>query len=259
MERLKINTVCVKVHKAHQWPQSGHWFIVKEPFLTQDEKKAANSPCIRIDHPSDLVDVHRLPENLLERKSLNHVIAEEGKRTARICKESGNSAFVSGDLVASHDSYTEGLQIIINDPEQQNDTVKQDLYRKRGHIRLKMGRYEGAIADSMASLSDNADTMNNRLNAQAYFCAAGAHYNLKRFDRAHKLLQKQLELTPDAKYGQELLKKTNTRLREQKDGTYNVAAIKCELYEECARSDFTELHQRQRPRPRHMKEPIGGH
>lgn len=134
VERLKINTVCVKVHKAHQWPQSGHWFIVKEPFLTQDEKKAANSPCIRIYHPSDLVDVHRLPENLLKRKSLNHVIAEEGKRTARICKESGNSAFVSGDLVASHDSYTGGLQIIIDDLEQQNDTGKQDLLsQERSH------------------------------------------------------------------------------------------------------------------------------
>jgi tetratricopeptide (TPR) repeat protein len=89
-----------------------------------------------------------------------------------------------------------------------------------------MGRYEGAIADTLASLSDDPDTMNDRLNAQAYFVAASAHYNLKHFDRAHKFLQKQLKLTPEAKSGQELLKKTNKRLGEQRDGIYNVDAIK---------------------------------
>lgn len=225
-ERLKINTVCTMLHKGHQWPQSGHWFVIKEPFLTLDEKKDTNSPCIRIDHPSDLLDAHSLSDSLLERKSLDRVLTAVGKRTAQLCKESGNFSFVQGNLVASHDSYTEGLQIITNDTEQHDDTIKQDLHRKRAHVRLKMGRYEGAIADTLASLSDDPDTMSDRLNAQAYFVAASAHYNLKHFDRAHKFLQKQLKLTPEAKSGQELLKKTNKRLGEQRDGIYDVDAIK---------------------------------
>ena len=134
VERLKINTVCIKVHKTHQWPQSGHWFIVKEPFLTLNERKQTNDPCIRVDHPSDLVDAHRLPDSLLDSKSLHRVLAVVGNRTAALCRQLGNAAFVRGDLVASHDSYTEGLQSVSDDAELQNQIMRQDLHRKRAHI-----------------------------------------------------------------------------------------------------------------------------
>lgn len=226
VERLKINTACIKLHKNYRWPQSGHWFVIKEPFLTQDEMKESKSPCIRIDHPSNLEDAHRLPDNLIQREPLNRVLTAVGKRTAQLCKESGNSAFIRGDLVGSHDSYAEALHIITNSPEQQDDTIKRDLQRKRAYLRLKIGRYEGAIADTLASLSDDPDTMSDRLNARAYFCAASACYSLKHFDRAHELLQKQLRLTPKATNGRELLKKINTRIREQRHGHYDVDAIK---------------------------------
>lgn len=229
VERLKINTVCVKLYKGQQWLQSGRWLIIKEPFFTLDEKKETDSPCIRIDHPSDLLDAHRLPDSLLKRKSLHRLLAVVRKRSAQLCRESGNTAFVRGDFVTSHDCYTEGLNVIADHSEQQDGVIKQDLYRKRAHIRLKLGRYEGAIADALASLSDDSNNTNGRLNAQAYFRAASAHYKLKHFDRASKLLQKQLKLTPEAKDGKELLARTKARLREQKDGVYDVDAIKSTL------------------------------
>jgi hypothetical protein len=39
VERLRINTVCIMLHKDHQWPQSGHWFVIKEPLLTFEARK----------------------------------------------------------------------------------------------------------------------------------------------------------------------------------------------------------------------------
>jgi tetratricopeptide (TPR) repeat protein len=243
VERLKINTACIKMHKGQQWLQIGRWFIIQEPFLTQDEKKKINSPCIRIDHPSDLLDAHRLPDSLLERKSLHRVLIAVGKRSAQLSRESGNAAFVRGDLVTSHDCYTEGLNAIDEHPEQQDEAVTRDIYRKRAHIRLKLGRYEGAIADALASLSEDSASTNDKLNAQAYFRAASAHYHLKHFARALKLVQKQLELTPEAKDGKELLMRTKARLEEQNHGIYDVQAMKssCATQPQVDAADYLTL------------------
>lgn len=64
-ELLKLPFVCMNLDVGHRWPQQGHLFAIKEPYLTIDER--INEVCIRVDHPSDLLDVTCLSRSQLAR------------------------------------------------------------------------------------------------------------------------------------------------------------------------------------------------
>lgn len=72
-ELLKLPFICMNLDVEHRWPQQGHLFAIKEPYLTIDERNMET--CIRVDHPSDLLDVTRLSKSQLTRSS-----AMEGSR-----------------------------------------------------------------------------------------------------------------------------------------------------------------------------------
>ena len=75
----------------------GEVFKVLEPWFTMSEVEQ-DEATIRIEHPSDLL-----------------VVTEDGwdsEKTARECKEEGNTALRKKDLRLAHQKYTQGLRII---------------------------------------------------------------------------------------------------------------------------------------------------
>jgi hypothetical protein len=72
-ECLKLPFICMNSDVGHRWPQQGHWFAIKEPHLTIDETDM--EACIRIDHPSDLLDVACLPKSQLTRAVFSKIRA----------------------------------------------------------------------------------------------------------------------------------------------------------------------------------------
>ena len=63
-ERLTIGSACAYTVDEQTWSEAGQWFVIKEPFLTLGEYN--KQPCVRIDHPSDLVNLENVPPDLRE-------------------------------------------------------------------------------------------------------------------------------------------------------------------------------------------------
>lgn len=189
-------------------------------------------PYIRVDHPSDLVDVGCLSQAQLIRTVLSDIraslLALHGA-TPLEWKEEGNSALTDGDLQCSLDCFTKGLQYFLDIHESESSDVKKDLLRNRSFVRLKLGQYEGAVTDAIASLCNQ--TLDKRKDAKSYFCAGQASYALGDYEEAATYLRKLLDLESDHPDAAQLLSKTGARLREQASGVYDLAAIKNSISE----------------------------
>jgi hypothetical protein len=152
-ERLKLPFVCMNLDVGHRWPQIGHAYAIKEPHLTIDE--TGKGACIRVDHPSDILDVASLPNPQLTIAGFSCV--EAALKTPLQHKEAGSSALKKGDLSESLACSTKGLQGCLDDHDLDSSAsvgVRRGLLRNRAHIRLMLGQYEGAVTDAVASLSD---------------------------------------------------------------------------------------------------------
>lgn len=222
-EVLAISPPCMNMIDGHKWPELGHWFVVREPFLTLGEYD--KRPCIRIDHPSDLVDAESLAPGLRDSEPFATVLQCNRPLDPFQCKEAGNAAFLNKNLEAAYAHYSQGLLLITGDTDDSTRAVKQDLHRNRSHVRLTLGRYEGAILDAVAATTHVSDDKLMKLDVKAYFRAASASYKLKQFDRCDEFLQALLKLIPTDKGALSLLKRTKKRLDEQQQGKYNIRGI----------------------------------
>lgn len=117
---------------GHKWPELGHWFVIKDPFLTLSEYD--KRPCIRVDHPSDLVDAESLPSDLRDSKPFAATLRYDPKRTPLQCKEAGNTALLNKDAAAAHRHYTQGLLLTTGGTGVSSHAVKQDLHRNRSRV-----------------------------------------------------------------------------------------------------------------------------
>jgi tetratricopeptide (TPR) repeat protein len=143
-----------------------------------------------------------------------------------MCKEAGNRALTGKDFHAAHDSYTEGIRLIPERSElPENKSLEQDLHRNRSHVRLALGRYEGAVEDAMAALTHISDEKHQKLDAKAYFRASSALYELKLYDRAAVSIRHELELFPGDIDAKIRLERVQCRLREQEQGSYDIERI----------------------------------
>jgi tetratricopeptide (TPR) repeat protein len=227
-ECLKLPFICMNSDVGHRWPQQGRWFAIKEPHLTIEE--TSMDACIRIDHPSDLLDVACLPKSQLTRAVFSSVRAELSDTTSLQYKEAGNLALKKGNLSESLACYTRGLQGCLDDSGHNLLLalvgIGRDLLRNRAFIRLKLGQYEGAVVDAIASLSDQTTDDLKKLDAKAYFRAGEASYALKRYDAAAEYCKNLLILQENDKDATELLARSQARSCEQSSGVYNIAAIR---------------------------------
>jgi tetratricopeptide (TPR) repeat protein len=154
-------------------------------------------------------------------------------------KEEGNSALTDGDLQCSLDCFTKGLQYFLDIHESESSDVKKDLLRNRSFVRLKLGQYEGAVTDAIASLCNQ--TLDKRKDAKSYFRAGQASYALGDYEEAATYLRKLLDLESDHPDAAQLLSKTGARLREQTSGVYDLAAIKNSISGKKPRADAADF------------------
>lgn len=227
VECLKLSFVCMNLDVGHRWPQQGHCFAIKEPHLTIDDVNM--EICIRVDHPSDLLDVACLPQSQLTRTVFSNIRADLHNTTPLQCKEAGNLALKNGDLHGSLTCYTRGLQRFMEDPNLKSLTlsdVRRDLLRNRAYIRLKLGQYEGTVVDAIASLSDHSTDKLRKLDAKAYSRAGQASYALKNYDAAAEHCRNLLSLQEDHEDASQLHARTKARLQEQVSGNFDIPAIR---------------------------------
>jgi tetratricopeptide (TPR) repeat protein len=225
LEYLGISFVCMNLDVGHSWPPQGHWFAIKEPYLTISEM--GGDPKIRVDHPSNIMDVGCLSQVQLGRAVFSDIRAALQllyEATPLECKEEGNSALADGDLQCSLDCFTKGLQHFLDIDDSKSSDVKKDLLRNRSFVRLKLGQYEGAVTDAIASLSDQ--TLDKRKDVKSYFRASQASYALGDYEAAATYSRKLLDLESDHPDAAQLLSKTEARLHEQTSGIYDLAAMK---------------------------------
>jgi tetratricopeptide (TPR) repeat protein len=222
VECLAPNLVCMNLDVGHHWPPQGQWFAIKEPHLTLHEM--GYDPYIRVDHPSDILEVACLPPTQLTRPVFSDIRAILHHEPPLQCKEAGKSALANGDVQGSMNLFSKGLQYFLGNLESESSEVKRNLLRNRAYARLKLGQYEGAVTDAIASLSNQ--TLDKHKDAKSYFRAGQASYALGDYDAAATFSKKLLDLLGDHPDAAQLLSKTEARLREQTSGVYDIAAIK---------------------------------
>jgi tetratricopeptide (TPR) repeat protein len=227
-ELLKLSFVCLNLDVGHRWPEQGHPFAIKEPYLTTDERNM--EACLRVDHPSDLVDMACLPKSQLTRPVFSDFQAKADQRDMSPLqyKESANSALKAGDLDKSLSCYNQGRQYFTASNTLEltaSVDVRCDLFQNRSYVRLKLGQYEGAVTDAIASLSGQTTDHNKGFDAKAYSRASQASYALKNYDAAAMYCRKLLDLNNSRADGLHLLSKIELRLSEQTSGVYDIATI----------------------------------
>lgn len=237
VECLGVNFVCMNLDVGHRWPPQGYWLVIKEPHLTLHEM--GHDPIIRVDHPSDLLDVGCLSKSQLARAVFSGIRSVLREKTPLQCKEVGNSALADGDVQGALNFFTKGLQLFLDMSDSESSDVKRDLLRNRSFVRLKLGQYEGAVTDAIASLSDQ--TPDERKDAKSYFRAGQASYAIGEYDAAATYSQKLLDLQGDHPDAAKLLSKSEARLREQTSGVYDIAVIKNSILGKIPRVDAADF------------------
>ena len=149
---------------------------IKEPYLTFDEQKLAQ---LRIDHPSDIVVLTPSDTSVLSKWRSNN----GSSKTASQLKDEGNMNLKKGGFHAALECYTEGL--VVSDAQD----VRRDLCRNRSLVNLRLRRYDSALADALAALSDRksvsvSDDQTKQLDSKALYRAGCAAYNLRDFQAA---------------------------------------------------------------------------
>jgi tetratricopeptide (TPR) repeat protein len=230
VELLKLHFVCMDKQPGNSWPKVGSWLAIKDPFFTLDEIYITE--CIRVDHPSDLICAENWPTNFFRQVGLHKTFSDEIERTPLEWKEAGSSALAAKDFDVAHTSYTRGIRAVTAKPGTFGHSIEKDIRRNRSHVRLALGRYEGALTDAIGALTHLSDENHKNLDAKAYFRAARASYGLKQYKKAVLLLCDQLELCPDDRDAVSLPKRTQDRLREERHGSYDLANIQKSLSRE---------------------------
>lgn len=169
---LLIDTGDPRADPAHVLPKNT-LFAIKEPFY---KAGADGGYIIRIDHPSDLVQLdprlEMIPDTLRSMSS-------ELSRVPAAWKTEGNVAYKKLDYLAAIHAYTRGLQCC---KYKESGAVKQDLHRNRPIANLQLGRHEVAAADALAALNmDDVDEKNGQNNGKSHFRAGRAFYHLGHF------------------------------------------------------------------------------
>lgn len=210
VERLEV--YLHKAKRGEDMLDSASAFKIKEPYFTINEQGEAT---IRVHHPSDLVRQKEAP----------------AAKTAQKCKAQGNAALASKDFVEAHDSYTQGLRMIEQDPaaSSENQTLRYDLLRNRAHVNLILTRFSEAKADAVASITDISDEQHRSLDGKANFRAGTAAYNLGEYEGAQHLFQASLSLAPDDKVASVYLRNIEARLREKRTGEYSFSKLRAKL------------------------------
>jgi hypothetical protein len=145
VDRLAIHNLPRSARTERVLP-SGAIVAVKEPYY---KVSGDGGVLVRVDHRSDFIllkpDDALVPVKLRSTSTGNK---SNLKKTPTQLKENGNSAFKQGDWEMAADCYTEALGL----SNEVDDDLRHTLYRNRAGARLRLGHYEWAREDALASV-----------------------------------------------------------------------------------------------------------
>jgi tetratricopeptide (TPR) repeat protein len=232
-ERLELS-----LHKSQHGQEtleSGSIFKIKEPYFTLNDQ---GEPTLRINHPSDLVVyADSLPTDSSQhfKKEVGDTTGPTGTtaatalvtETARGYKEEGNSALKQQDLQLAHTQYTKGLQLVPKDGTEQE--LVCDLHRNRAYVNLLLKRYDEAMADALAAVTELDDQKYKELDSKAYLRAGLAAYSLGDFQQAKSSFEEVQRLATNTKDAVAHLRVTGLRLEEEATGVYDFKKMKARV------------------------------
>ncbi|KAK5708508.1 hypothetical protein LTR17_020639 [Elasticomyces elasticus] len=196
-------------HLADMLPPST-LFLLKEPFLTIGLN---GKPVIRVDHPTDIVDIDSLP------KSLSSIASDQSATlTALEWKEIGNGYFTKQEYFKAGQAYQSALKAGAE------DRLRLDVSRNLARVELALGRYEAARRNAIAAVSSDP--------------------NLKALDQCEADLQKLLALSPNDDDGLRLLGRVQARLAERDGGSYDLLQLVKRLSRQQPRVDIADFTKR---------------
>ncbi|KAK4897638.1 hypothetical protein LTR27_004784 [Elasticomyces elasticus] len=214
-------------HLADMLPASTLFFL-KEPFLTLGLN---GKPVIRVDHPTDIVDIDSLP------KSLSSIASDQSATlTALEWKEIGNGYFTKQEYFKAGQAYQSALKAGAE------DRLRLDVSRNLARVELALGRYEPARTSAIAAVS--SDPALKALDVKAYFRAASASYQLRHWEQCEVDLQKLLALSPNDDDGVRLLGRVQARLSERESGSYDFLQLVKRLSRQQPRVDIADFTKR---------------
>jgi len=199
----------------------GEVFKVLEPWFTMSEVEQ-DEAAIRVEQPSDLL-----------------IVTEDGwesEKTARECKEEGNTALRKKDLFLAHVKYTQGLRIISRgkegvNGEKEDSMMEKDLFRNRAHINLLLSRFDAAKSDALSSLTGSKTQKHKELDGKAVLRAGLASYSLGNFREAKKYFEEHARLMgrDGDKEARARILKAQCRIQEEESGIYDFKKLKASL------------------------------
>ncbi|KAK5693418.1 hypothetical protein LTR97_009987 [Elasticomyces elasticus] len=203
-------------------------FFLKEPFLTRG---ATGKSVIRVDHPTDIVDIDSLP------KSLSSIASDQSATlTALEWKDIGNGYFTKQQYFKAGQAYQSALKAGAE------DRLRLDVSRNLARVELALGKYEAARTNAIAAVS--SDPALKALDVKAYFRAASASYQLRDWAQCEADLQKLLALYPNDDDGVRLLRRVQVRLSEQETGSYDFQQLVKRLSRPQPRVDIADFTKR---------------
>jgi hypothetical protein len=203
------------------WPDQelrlGTVLALKTPYFRS--VIASRGACLTIFHPSDVVVLdqdHELYPAKWKTSGGNTT------KTAAQWKAEGNDALKQKKKNYHKANYCYGKGLCVPDLD---DELKHDLLRNKAHVELVLGQYDAASTNALDSLLCKPDETSRQLDAKAYYRAGRAFYELYNFQEAEEMFQKQLQLEPSDVSGKRELKRTITRLAEERTGTFDFASM----------------------------------
>jgi len=204
------------LYDGEELMESGSALKIKEPYFTLNDQ---NEPTIRIDHPSDLVVTDT---------------GDKSAKSAKACKEAGNTALKRTELAEAHENYSKGLSLI----KEGEEDLARDIHRNRALVNLQLHRYDEAKTDALASIiNDDNDPKHKDLNSKAHSRAGTAAYNSGDYTEAKRLFASKLNLSPGDKEANTYVRAIEARLKEQDIGSYDFKKIRANLSQTRSRID----------------------
>ena len=215
-ERLALYNVPSSFKSEDILPQD---FVLaaKEPYYEQ----SGQGPCIRVDHPSDIVSLSLSSGLLLES------FRQAESKTALQLKDEGNTAYGSKSYLLALRLYTAAIDAISDPSTTEGISLKRLILRNRAMAYIYLGHFESALSDAEGAVipQDEAqDTADVKRNTTAYYRAGRAAYELHRYSEAETHFNKAIDISPGDVDSVNELKKIKERQRET-SGQYDFTAM----------------------------------
>ncbi|PON28656.1 TPR domain-containing protein [Trichoderma gamsii] len=218
VNRLAIYNLLPTTEPSAVLPQ-GAVVAIKEPYY---KCTADGGVIVRVDHPTDFVLLR--PGNSIIPRVFDVRIKQIGQSAIGL-KEEANSKFMRGDFREAVEIYSDALDACGLDGD--DGDLRRDLCRNRAAANLRLGRYELAIKDAMASINSAEDISEaaKSLNIKALYRAGKAAYEMQDFAQAKQLFGQALELDGSNKESRNELFRTLKRISEQENGKFDFSLM----------------------------------